>query len=193
MKYPSLDPFFSPKMTNFVEDLKKQKIMLRFNILLVFLLVIGGVLAQEPNIEKQIEPFVVAEMSSFGVQIDENDSMSAVEMSNKYETMAVADTVQTKFAAIVTDVCQSKGCWMKLQLEDGQETMVRFKDYGFFMPKDIKGKEVIVNGLAFVEEMSIKDQKHYAKDGGESQQEIAKIKSAKKSLGFEADGVLLKE
>ena len=61
------------------------------------------------------------------------------------------------------------------------------------MPKDIKGKEVIVNGLAFVEEMSVKDQKHYAKDGGKSEAEIAEITSPKKTLGFEADGVLLKD
>jgi len=61
------------------------------------------------------------------------------------------------------------------------------------MPKDIAGKEVIVNGLAFVEEMSVEDQRHYAEDGGKSEDEIAKITKPKKTFGFEADGVLLKE
>ncbi len=167
--------------------------MLRINIFLVFFSVMGMVLAQDPNTEKPIEPSVVSEFPSFGIQIDENNVKSAEEMSEKYAVMAVADTLQTKFTGTVTDVCQSKGCWMKLQLEDGQETMVRFKDYGFFMPKDIKGREVIVNGLAFVEEMSVEDQKHFAKDGGKSEAEIAKITTAKKSFGFEADGVLLKK
>ena len=82
---------------------------------------------------------------------------------------------------------------MKLELQDGEETMVRFKDYGFFMPMDIKGKEVIVNGFAFVEEMSVEDQKHFAKDGGKSEAEMAKITTIKKTLSFEADGVLLKD
>jgi hypothetical protein len=41
--------------------------------------------------------------------------------------------------------------------------------------------------------MSVKDQKHYAEDGGKSKEEIAKITTTKKTLGFEADGVLLKE
>ncbi len=176
-----------------MEDFKKQNIMLRINILLALFLAMGTVLAQDLNEEEFPEPFVVSGMPSFGNQIDENNAISATEMSGKYAKMAVADTVQTKFTAMVTEVCQSKGCWMKLQLEDGQQTMVRFKDYGFFMPMDIKGKEVIVNGLAFVEEMSVEDQKHYAKDGGQSEAKIAKITVVKKSLGFEADGVLLKE
>lgn len=167
--------------------------MLRINILLVFFLSIGAVFAQDLNSDEPIEPFVVPNMLSFGVQIDDDNAMRATEMSDKYANMAVADTLQTKFTATVTAVCQSKGCWMRLQLKDGQETMVRFKDYGFFMPMDIKGKEVIVNGLAFVEEMSVDDQKHYAKDGGQSEAKLAKITKVKKSLGFEADGVLLKE
>jgi hypothetical protein len=71
--------------------------------------------------------------------------------------------------------------------------MVKFKDYGFFMPKDIAGKEVIVNGKAFIEAMSVDEQRHYAEDGGESAEAIAAITEQKKTLRFEADGVLLKE
>ena len=82
---------------------------------------------------------------------------------------------------------------MKLKLENGEEAMVKFKDYGFFMPKDIAGKEVIVNGLAFIEEMSVEEQKHYAEDAGESKEVIAAITAPKKTYRFEADGVLLKK
>ncbi len=167
--------------------------MKRINILLIFFFAFATVTAQ--NSQSKTEQSAVARtaLPSFGMLIDENNVISAVEMSEKYASMKTADTLQTKFVATVTDVCQSKGCWMRLELQDGQETMVRFKDYGFFMPKDITGKEVIVNGLAFVEEMSVKDQKHYAKDGGKSEEEIAKITAPKKTLGFEADGVLLKD
>ena len=71
--------------------------------------------------------------------------------------------------------------------------MVRFKDYGLCMPKDIAGKEVIVNGLAFIEEMGVDDQRHYAEDAGKSPAEIAKITKPKRTLGFTADGVILQE
>ncbi|KAG1654424.1 Epimerase family protein YfhF [Nymphon striatum] len=127
---------------------------------------ISAVLAQDPNLDVLEETLEVPNMTSFGDQIYEDNAMSAAEMSEKYANMAVADTMKTKFTATVTEVCQAKGCWMRLKMNDGQETMVRFKDYGFFMPMDIAGKEVTVNGLAFVEEMSVEDQKHYAKDGG---------------------------
>lgn len=167
--------------------------MSRINILLVFFFVSLGAIAQDSQSENEqvvVEPIA---MPSFGMQIDQSNLISTVEMSEKYAAMKPADTLQTKFIATVTEVCQSKGCWMKLKMEDGQETMVRFKDYGFFMPKDIAGKQVIVNGLAFVEVMSVKDQKHYALDAGKSTDDIEKITTSKKTLSFEADGVLLKE
>lgn len=165
----------------------RQKIVL----LIVFLataLVTGQ--SVKKGIDKKSE---ASELLSFGEKFDNSDVISTQEMSVKYGTMAVADSTKVKFTAVVTNVCKVKGCWMKVQLEDGKETMVRFKDYGFFVPKDIIGKEVVVGGLAFVEEMSIVDQKHYAKDAGKSDSEIAKITSVKTSLGFEATGVLLKE
>jgi len=167
--------------------------MKRINILLVFFFGITILSAQNPQSENEQSAIESTALPSFGMLIDESGMISASEMAAKYSNLKVADTLQTKFVGKVTDVCQSKGCWMRLELEDGQETMVRFKDYGFFMPKDIKGKEVIVNGLAFVEEMSVEDQRHYAKDGGKSDTEIAKITTPKKTLGFVADGVLLKE
>jgi hypothetical protein len=61
------------------------------------------------------------------------------------------------------------------------------------MPKNIVNKEVIVNGKAFVSEISVDEQRHYAEDAGKSDDEIAKIIEVKKTLSLEADGVLLIE
>ena len=83
---------------------------------------------------------------------------------------------------------------MKLPAGEGEETiMVRFKDYGFFMPLDANGKEVIVEGKAFVTEVSVADLKHYAEDAGKSAEEIKKITEPKMELAFEANGVLMKK
>ena len=82
---------------------------------------------------------------------------------------------------------------MTLNLENGEEAMVKFKDYGFFMPKDISGKEVILNGKAFVNEVPVDEQRHYAEDAGKSKEEIAAITQPKKTYSFEADGVLIKD
>lgn len=164
-----------------------------FNNLVVFLVLISACKGQEPKKEIDVSIKNQNELLVFGDKIDVEGSITSHEMANRYNSMLVTDTLQIKFTGVVTEVCQDKGCWMKVNLNDGNDAMVRFKDYGFFMPKDIAGKEVIVNGLAFVEEMSVDDQRHYALDGGKSKEEIKKITDPKKTYGFEANGVVLKE
>jgi len=153
--------------------------MYRFNVLLAFLFVLTASIAQEND-------------NSFGKKIDADNAVSSSSMLDEYVKLNASDTLSTKFSAKVLDVCQTKGCWMRLELDNGEEAMVKFKDYGFFVPKDIAGREVVIKGNAFVNEMSIEEQKHYAKDGGKSDDEIAKITEPKKTYGFLADGVLLK-
>ena len=178
-------------MSSFVLLIQFLSDMKRFNLLLVFFTLVLACRGQERKQEPVNKNNGTTDYAVFGDEINDENAIADTEMAEKYCGMVIADTVRTKFKATVTDVCQAKGCWMKVQLQDGQVSMVRFKDYGFFMPKDIAGKEVIVNGFAFVEAMSVEDQKHYAKDGGRSEAEIAKITQPKKTYGFEADGVLL--
>ncbi len=47
----------------------------------------------------------------------------------------------------MTNVCQKKGCWMTIKDLDNTEIFVRFKDYGFFMPKDGFGRKVLAQGI----------------------------------------------
>ena len=131
--------------------------------------------------------------ASFGMEINDADALSANRMAEHYKSMEVGDTVNSKMIATVDEVCQAKGCWMKVSLENGEQAMVKFKDYGFFMPKDIAGKQVVLNGLAYVNEVPVDELRHYAEDAGDSEEEIAKITEPKKTFSFEADGVLLKE
>jgi hypothetical protein len=129
--------------------------------------------------------------ASFGEKIDAENVLSVAQINEKYNSMKVGDTLDVKFTSNINSVCSKKGCWMRLDLGEEKEVMVKFKDYGFFMPLDAKG-EVIVNGKAFVQETSVDELKHYAEDAGKSAEEIAKITEPKKTLSFVADGVLLK-
>lgn len=183
--------FFHSKMSIFASTIQVLKDMKKINISIVLLLWIHFCSAQEIKGTDFESNETGAAYIAYGEKIDAEDALNDTQLSKEYATMAVADTLSTTFRATVTDVCKAKGCWMKLQLKDGQEAMVRFKNYGFFMPKDIEGREVVVNGKAFVEEMSVEDQKHYAKDGGQSEAQITEITTPKKTYGFEADGVLL--
>ena len=130
--------------------------------------------------------------SSFGAKITEAHAMSSQQMFAKFEDMTVGDTINVKFTSEIKEVCAAKGCWMKLPLAEEKEVMVRFKDYGFFMPLDSQGKEVVLEGKAFVQTTSVAELRHYAKDAGKSKEEIAAIITSKKEFSFEANGVLLK-
>ncbi|WP_299531409.1 DUF4920 domain-containing protein [Ulvibacterium sp.] len=164
-----------------------------FNILVAFLMLYGVGYSQ--NAQEVMEKSNGEDQKQlvFGSEIVANGAISDKEMDIRYQTLSHTDSLETKFRATVTDVCKVKGCWMKLRLRENSETMVRFKDYGFFVPKDIIGKEVVVSGTAFVEEISVADQKHFARDGGKSEKQIESISEPLKAYGFEAVGVLLKD
>ncbi|MBO0341723.1 MAG: DUF4920 domain-containing protein [Bacteroidota bacterium] len=118
-------------------------------------------------------------------------SRKASKTSAPFDGISGKDSLQTQIVGEIKEVCQSKGCWMKVQLDSDDEVFVRFKDYGFFVPKDAAGKKVVMNGAAFLEEMSVEDQRHYAEDEGASEDELAQITAPKKTLRFEAEGVLI--
>ncbi len=98
---------------------------------------------------------------------------------------------EMKITGIVTLVCQKKGCFMNLEMPNGETMFVNFKDYAFFMPKDIAGKTVVLDGFAKRKETSVKDLKHFAEDAKKSEEEIAKITKPKKEIVFEAKGVVI--
>jgi hypothetical protein len=101
------------------------------------------------------------------------------------------DSVYLQTEGVIKEVCQQKGCWMKVDVGNGEEMLVRFKRYAFFVPKDAAGKKVVLNGKAFAYQSSVAEQRHYAEDAGKSKKEVASIKKPQKAVRFEADGVLL--
>ena len=158
--------------------------------ILLYISFISPVRSQE--ITTEAPPFS-SDFINFGNEFTVGNILNSFQMQEKYENLKAGDTLAFTFSAMVSSVCKNKGCWMKVALEDGREVMVRFKDYAFFVPKDIENQTVIVNGLAYVEEMSVEEQKHYAKDEGKSTEEIKMIVQPRKTLSFIADGVRIKK
>lgn len=131
--------------------------------------------------------------SKFGKEITPKKAISKAEMLEMYKTMKEGDTVKVKFQSEILEVCQKKGCWMTMDLDEENEAFVQFADYGFFVPKNASNHNGIVEGKAFVSITSVDDLKHYAKDAGKSQEEIDAITEPEFSYSFMADGVLLDE
>lgn len=168
---------------------------------LIFILAVAGALHacknQETTETAEVPESTPVEEStiaykSYGDEISAEGVIDSQDLMEKYKAMEVGDTLDLKVVAKVNEVCQNKGCWMKVAMED-EEAMVRFKDYGFFMPKDIAGKDIIAEGKAFIEEMSVDAQRHYAEDGGATPEEIAAITEPKLTHSFLAHGVLISE
>jgi len=163
-----------------------------FSLLLV-VLVMFSCKNKETEAEVKADEKQEIAYASFGDKIIADDALSTSNMTEQYENMKEGDSIEVKMIAKVDEVCQAKGCWMTLNLDNGETVMVKFKDYGFFMPKNIAGMDVIIDGKAFVSEVPVNEQRHYAEDAGKSEEEIALITEPKRTYSFEADGVLLIE
>lgn len=101
------------------------------------------------------------------------------------------DTVQTpvKITAKVLDVCPKKGCWLKLAIDDSTTAFVKMKDYAFFLPTAIKGKNIVLDGVAFQKTTSVAELKHYAEDAKKPQEAINAITRPQKELRLIANGI----
>ncbi len=110
-----------------------------------------------------------------------------------YTAMQQGDTVPLAFKGVINQVCKVKGCWMKVAVGGEEEIMVRFKEYGFFVPTDVATDSVVVQGKAYVSETSVADLRHLASDEGQSQEVIAAIVAPEKTYAFIADGVLIQK
>ena len=124
----------------------------------------------------------------FGEEVKPGDVKPAAKME---VAMGDKKTVDMKIEGKVIDVCKKKGCWMTLEMPNGEPMRVTFKDYAFFMPMDIVGKKVVLDGLAKKQTISVETLRHYAEDAKKSPEEVAKITDPKKELAFEAKGVVI--
>ncbi|MDH5599219.1 MAG: DUF4920 domain-containing protein [Cyclobacteriaceae bacterium] len=100
------------------------------------------------------------------------------------------DSLDTKIEAEIIDVCQMKGCWMKLDIGDGKTMRVSFKDYSFFVPKDAKGQIAVIEGKAKREVVDVETLKHYAQESGE--ENLEEITEPKEEISFVANAVKIK-
>ena len=128
----------------------------------------------------------------------------------QYFGMEIADKVTHSYAAVyelaqsgpvenvvldgvITQTCAKKGCWMEVKVEL-DTILVRFKDYGFFVPKSgLEKKETIIEGYPKQDTISVKMLKHYAEDAGKTKKEIDKITTPKYKISFIADGVIIRD
>jgi len=154
-------------------------------VIVAFLLGINACNTEKNKKEENQEAIV----KMAGKKVDMAKAISLAGFESKVAGKDMLEDVTLK--AKVKDVCQMKGCWMTLEKADGSTMMVKFKDYGFFVPKDIAGKEVVMHGVAKKELVPVEELRHYAEDAGKTQEEILAITEPESKINFEADGVVI--
>lgn len=115
----------------------------------------------------------------------------AVDASELLAMLEGVDSIETKVTGEVLGVCKKKGCWMDVDLGNGKNMTVRFKDYGFFVPMNSEGRKATLNGVAKVDTQSVDWLRHKAHDAGKSQEEIDAITEPVVKITFLADGVIM--
>lgn len=125
----------------------------------------------------------------FGDKISEQ---SAQELAEVTLPSTPTDTLDVTLKGSINEVCQAKGCWMTFESNDSDASVfIKFKDYGFFVPKDAGGKEAIVKGKLFANVTSVDELRHYAEDKGKSAEEIAAITEPQNEIQMTAEGVII--
>jgi hypothetical protein len=143
----------------------------------------------EEVVEEEVEEVTIIE-NKFGDEITDEGALTTVEFIEQFNA---EDSSEVKLTAYIEEVCAKKGCWMVLELDEEKTMRVRFKDYGFFVPKDAAGKLATVQGVARMDTTDVATLKHYAEDAGESQEVIDAITEPEYNYAFEAVGVIIKE
>lgn len=166
--------------------------MKKINLLLIVIVLFIGsnVMAQTKT---KFKAFDAKDYALFGDKFKVTKILTKDEMLKKYKNLKKGDTINVQFVSNIKSVCKKKGCWMKMELAGDNNSFVKFKDYAFFVPLNADNSTAIVNGKAFVDVVSVEELKHYAKDGGKSAAEIAKITKPEVTYSFMADGVYIKK
>jgi Domain of unknown function (DUF4920) len=91
---------------------------------------------------------------------------------------------------VIETSCQNKGCWMQVAPEAGKDGVrVTFKDYGFFVPKDVQGKTARMHGLVAIKTLSKDEADHLA---GEGAKLTRNADGTAREISFVATGVELR-
>lgn len=130
------------------------------------------------------------QVGNYGAEVQEEGIVSPAEMIAIVEQKG---SFEGKISGVIGEVCTKKGCWLTMDLPNGESMRVTFKDYGFFVPTDSQGFPVILDGVAILTETDVNTLRHYAEDQGKSKEEVNAIKTAKREITFEAVGVKIKE
>lgn len=136
--------------------------------------------------ENAVQP--TSSTGNFGEMITSDNAMEAAMLP---DLLTDKESLDVKLVGNVAAVCQMSGCWMDVEMSNGETVHVTFKDDAFVLPKDAAGKKAVIEGVATYEEIPVSMLKHLAEDEGKSQEEIDAITKPAMEYTLVAKGVIL--
>jgi len=157
-----------------------------YSIIFVFLILVsacnsGTKVKQEQSEDK------ISSNGIFGQEFEAENAIDATQLSSLFKE---SNKVEVMLVRQVVECCQHSGCWMDLDIGNGEIMQVLFKDGDFTIPIESAGKTAIISGIAYREQLEVAELKAMAKDDGKSEAEINLIIEPSWEYSFVADGVI---
>jgi len=157
----------------------------------LFVLVTVGIIGCQNPAPQDVTSEETAEQSIAGRYGDTTwNVIDAYDPASFNFLLGERDSLDAILNGEISSVCQAKGCWMKMDVE-GMDMLVRFRDYGYFVPMNSTGHQATVKGAFYVDSVSVSQLKEYARDAEKSQEEIDAITEHEMRYTFMADGVVI--
>lgn len=119
----------------------------------------------------------------FGIR---SDTSNAIEADKLQSFMGEKKRITTSVRGTVEKVTEEKGGWFVIRASNGMPIYAHFRDFNVTLPKQIKGRVVIISGVA-KREFTADDQQHFAGDT------ISYSTTSKmsKAINFEVKGLMV--
>ncbi|SDR93244.1 protein of unknown function [Mucilaginibacter mallensis] len=126
-----------------------------------------------------------------GTVYGKKPSITSMMPATKLEAyMGNRTRISTTIEGKVIKVTKTKGGWFELDAGNGKIINAHFKDYAVTIPTDLKGRTVIIEGVA-QKQFIADDGQHFAGDTVAGKKQHNVNANPKQSLTFEVSGLMV--
>ena len=120
--------------------------------------------------QQQGKAGVVAASSTgnFGNDFSSEKTIPATQVTDLFTG---SDTAAIIISGNIAASCRHTGCWMDLDMGNGETIHVTFRDEAFTIPLDAAGKNAVAEGIAIRELIPVETLQKYAREDGKSKEE----------------------
>ncbi len=149
-----------------------------------FLLLFAIIFSLSVSAQKQIAP---AHGTVYG---DKPDTTGVMPANKVEEFMANKTRVSIALKGKVLNVTKQKGGWFAIDEGSGSVISAHFKNYNVTIPGSLKGKTVVLDGVA-QKQFIADDQQHFAGDTVNGKKQSQVKTNPKRRLTFEVKGMMV--